>query len=201
MGISTVASYTGAQLFQVIGLSQELVDEYFTGLPAASAASASTRSPPTSPAGTESLTRPTRRSARTANSRSVASTSGVARASTTCSTRTPCSSCSTRPAPGSTTLQGVHKLVDDQSERLASLRGLFSFKTEERKSISIDEVEPATEIVKRFSTGAMSYGSISRRGARDARDSDEPSRRRGPIRVRAAKTRAVRRRRERRLAP
>ena len=69
------------------------------------------------------------------------------------------------------------KLVDDQSERLASLRGLFSFKTEERESISIDEVEPATEIVKRFSTGAMSYGSISRRGARDARHRDEPSRR------------------------
>src|SRR5690606_28778565 len=53
------------------------------------------------------------------------------------------------------------KLVDDQSERLAALRGLFKFKTNARESISIDEVEPASEIVKRFSTGAMSYGSIS----------------------------------------
>ncbi|MFD9615391.1 FMN-binding glutamate synthase family protein, partial [Streptomyces sp. NPDC059083] len=53
------------------------------------------------------------------------------------------------------------KLVDDQSERLASLRGLFKFKSGHRHPISIDEVEPASEIVKRFSTGAMSYGSIS----------------------------------------
>ena len=53
------------------------------------------------------------------------------------------------------------KLVDDQSERMASLRGLFTFKDGVREPISIDEVEPASEIVKRFSTGAMSYGSIS----------------------------------------
>ncbi|MFI5426027.1 glutamate synthase-related protein [Aeromicrobium sp. UC242_57] len=51
--------------------------------------------------------------------------------------------------------------VDDQSERLLTLRGLFSFKEGLRAPISIDEVEPASEIVKRFSTGAMSYGSIS----------------------------------------
>src|SRR5690606_39538980 len=53
------------------------------------------------------------------------------------------------------------KLVDDQSERLASLRGLFKFKSGERAPIPIEEVEPVSEIVKRFSTGAMSYGSIS----------------------------------------
>ncbi|HNM11519.1 MAG TPA: glutamate synthase-related protein, partial [Mycobacterium sp.] len=55
-------------------------------------------------------------------------------------------------------------LVDDQSERMASLRGLLKFKDPNdagRQPISIDEVEPASEIVKRFSTGAMSYGSIS----------------------------------------
>jgi glutamate synthase (NADPH/NADH) large chain len=51
--------------------------------------------------------------------------------------------------------------VDDQSERLATLRGLFHLRTGDRPSISIDEVEPVSEIVKRFSTGAMSYGSIS----------------------------------------
>src|SRR6185312_6627093 len=50
-------------------------------------------------------------------------------------------------------------LVNDQSERLAALRGLFEFNIGKRPSISIDEVEPASEIVKRFSTGAMSYGS------------------------------------------
>ncbi|MEU9898032.1 glutamate synthase large subunit [Streptomyces phaeochromogenes] len=51
--------------------------------------------------------------------------------------------------------------VNEQSERLMTLRGLFGFKSG-RESISIDEVEPASEIVKRFSTGAMSYGSISK---------------------------------------
>ena len=51
--------------------------------------------------------------------------------------------------------------VDDQSRRLMTLRGLFNFKSDIRKPISIDEVEPASEIIKRFATGAMSYGSIS----------------------------------------
>ena len=52
------------------------------------------------------------------------------------------------------------QLVDDQAERLATLRGLFRFKSD-RPSIPIDQVEPISEIVKRFATGAMSYGSIS----------------------------------------
>jgi len=52
-------------------------------------------------------------------------------------------------------------LVDDQSKNLMTLRGLFTFKEGARRPISIDEVEPASEIIKRFATGAMSYGSIS----------------------------------------
>ena len=51
--------------------------------------------------------------------------------------------------------------IDDTSHRLMTLRGLMKFDSP-REPISIDEVEPATEIVKRFSTGAMSYGSISK---------------------------------------
>ncbi|WP_342371647.1 glutamate synthase large subunit [Propioniciclava soli] len=51
--------------------------------------------------------------------------------------------------------------VDDQAKRLMTLRGLLEFDTDAREPISIDEVEPVSEIVKRFSTGAMSYGSIS----------------------------------------
>ncbi|MEN9954546.1 MAG: Ferredoxin-dependent glutamate synthase 1 [Actinomycetota bacterium] len=54
------------------------------------------------------------------------------------------------------------KLIDDQSSRLMTLRGLFKFKEGIRAPISIDEVESVSEIVKRFSTGAMSYGSISK---------------------------------------
>ncbi len=53
------------------------------------------------------------------------------------------------------------RLVDDQSERMASLRGLLKFRGDVRPPVPLDEVEPASEIVKRFSTGAMSYGSIS----------------------------------------
>ena len=53
------------------------------------------------------------------------------------------------------------QIINDQSERNMTLRGLFSFKVDPSKAISIDKVEPVEEIVKRFSTGAMSLGSIS----------------------------------------
>jgi glutamate synthase (NADPH/NADH) large chain len=53
------------------------------------------------------------------------------------------------------------KTVDDQAENLMTLRGLFKLRDGVRPPVSIDEVEPISEIVKRFSTGAMSYGSIS----------------------------------------
>jgi glutamate synthase (ferredoxin) len=51
--------------------------------------------------------------------------------------------------------------VDEQNERLCTLRGLFEFRTEGRAPVPIEEVEPVESIVKRFATGAMSYGSIS----------------------------------------
>ncbi len=57
------------------------------------------------------------------------------------------------------------KTLNEQSERLLTLRGLFRLKSAEndgRKPVALDEVEPAKEIVKRFATGAMSFGSISR---------------------------------------
>jgi len=53
------------------------------------------------------------------------------------------------------------KLVDDQSESLMTLRGMFAFNIGQRKPVPIDEVESVASIVKKFSTGAMSYGSIS----------------------------------------
>ncbi len=53
------------------------------------------------------------------------------------------------------------KRVDDQNERLCTLRGLMEFKFGERQPVPIEEVEPVASIVKRFATGAMSYGSIS----------------------------------------
>jgi len=51
--------------------------------------------------------------------------------------------------------------VDDQAERLMTLRGLFRLRTEERKPIPLDEVEPASAIIRRFNSGAMSMGAIS----------------------------------------
>ena len=167
MGVSTVASYTGAQIFEAVGLSQDA------------------RRPATSPAPRQQArrhrarhhrrggrppprARPTRSTAcrrRTARSRSAASTSGAARASRTCSTPRRSSGCSTPPAPGATTSSSsTPPRVDEQSERLMTLRGLFRFKDADalgRTPVPIDEVEPVSEIVKRFSTGAMSYGSIS----------------------------------------
>ncbi len=53
------------------------------------------------------------------------------------------------------------RMVDEQSERLCTLRGLFAFKFDHRAAVPIEEVEPVESIVKRFATGAMSYGSIS----------------------------------------
>ena len=68
--------------------------------------------------------------------------------------------------------------VDEQSERLMTLRGLFALQDRAcAPPVPLDEVEPVSEIVKRFSTGAMCYGSISPGGARDPRDRDEPARR------------------------
>src|SRR5690606_5768612 len=53
------------------------------------------------------------------------------------------------------------QLINDQSRRHMTLRGLFEFKFDPSKAIAVEEVEPAKEIVKRFATGAMSLGSIS----------------------------------------
>jgi glutamate synthase (NADPH) large chain len=53
------------------------------------------------------------------------------------------------------------QIINDQTRRHMTLRGLFEFKLDPAKAIPVDEVEPAAEIVKRFATGAMSLGSIS----------------------------------------
>ncbi len=160
MGISTVASYTGAQLFQVIGLSQDLVDEYFAGLRShlggigldEIAADVAARH------AVAYLDRPTERAHRELDvggeyqwrregEYHLFNPETVFRLQH--ATRT----------GRYEVFKQYTRLVDDQSERLASLRGLLKFRS--RTPIPLDEVEPAAEIVKRFSTGAMSYGSIS----------------------------------------
>ena len=161
MGISTVASYTGAQIFEAVGLSQELVDRYFTGITsklggiglpelAEECAKRHRKAFPDRPellahrrldAGGEYQWR-REGEYHLFNPETVFKLQHATR----------------------TKRYDIFKqytsLVDGQAERLATLRGLFRFDSD-RQPIPIDEVEPITEIVKRFATGAMSYGSIS----------------------------------------
>jgi glutamate synthase (NADPH/NADH) large chain len=161
MGVSTVASYTGAQIFEAIGLGKEVVDRYFTGTVSQLggigldeiAAEVAARHAVANP------TRPEERAHRQLelggeyqwrregelhlfNPETVFKLQHATR------------------AKRYDIFKEYTSRVDDQSRDLMTLRGLFEF-TDGRTPIPIDEVEPVGEIVKRFSTGAMSYGSIS----------------------------------------
>jgi glutamate synthase (NADPH/NADH) large chain len=162
MGISTVASYTGAQVFEAIGLGQDVVDEYFTGLTsqlggvgldvlAEEVARRHAKAHPKNP--TELAHRELDGGGeyqwRREGEYHLFNPETVFRLQH--GTRT----------KRYEIFKEYTQLVDDQARRLATLRGLFRFDSG-REPISIDEVEPVSEIVKRFSTGAMSYGSISK---------------------------------------
>jgi glutamate synthase (NADPH/NADH) large chain len=162
MGISTVASYTGAQVFEAIGLDRALIDEYFTatasriggvGLPVL-AAEVATRHRMAHEA------RPTERAHRELevggeyqwrregeyhlfNPKTVFKLQHATR------------------SKRYDIFKEYTAAVDDQSERLATLRGLLQLRPAEGGPIPIEEVEPISAIMARFSTGAMSYGSIS----------------------------------------
>ena len=167
MGVSTVASYMGAQIFEAIGLSHEVVDRYFTGTSsklggislntiAEEVRLRHVRAYPTSgiSASQRHLETGGEYQWRRDGAEHLFDPETVFRLQH-----------STRMGRYDIFKQYT-KRVDDQSERLMTLRGLFTFKdgqsTENgREPIDISEVEPVNEIVKRFSTGAMSYGSIS----------------------------------------
>ncbi len=161
MGVSTVASYRGAQIFEAVGLSQGVIDAYFTG-------TASKLGGVDVDVIAEEVA---------LRHRVAYPPSGIAPAHRTLdvggeyqwrregephlfdpetvfrlqhSTRT----------KRFDVFQQYSQRVDEQSERLMTLRGLFRFRPD-REPISVDEVEPVSAIVRRFSTGAMSYGSIS----------------------------------------
>ncbi|QYJ04772.1 glutamate synthase large subunit [Nocardioides panacisoli] len=165
MGVSTVASYTGAQIFECVGLSQSVVDRYFTGttsklggidldvIAQEVAKRHQTAYPPSgiAPAHRE-LTIGGEYQWRREGEPHLFNPETVFRLQHASRTRR------------YDIFKEYTRAVDDQSERLMTLRGLFKFADPAdygRESIPIDEVEPASEIVKRFSTGAMSYGSIS----------------------------------------
>ncbi len=163
MGVSTVASYTGAQIFEAIGLAQDVVDKYFTGTTSRLGG-----------IGLDIMAEEVRR-------RHVRAypPGGVAAAHRTLEVGGEYQwrregeyhlfdpetvfrlQHSTRSGRYDVFKQYTGR-VNEQSKRLMTLRGLFSFKEGARPPVPIEEVEPVESIVRRFSTGAMSYGSISR---------------------------------------
>ena len=162
MGISTVASYTGAQVFEAIGLGDEIIDEYFTGTTSrlggigldTIAAEVAARHALAFPDRPEELAHRTLEVGgeyqwRREGEYHLFNPDTVFRLQH--ATRT----------GRYDVFKEYTRLVDDQSKRLATLRGLFRLRTGERPAVPIDEVEPVSAIVQRFSTGAMSYGSIS----------------------------------------
>ncbi len=159
MGISTYQSYCGAQIFDAVGLSSELIQKYFTG-------TASTiEGIGIAEIAQECVNRhkdafgnnPVYRNMLDAGGDYAFRLRGEDHAWTPESvSRLQHAVRGNNPAE----YQLFAQTINDQSERLLTLRGLMQFKTED--GIALDEVEPASEIVKRFSTGAMSFGSISR---------------------------------------
>ncbi|MGH3964533.1 MAG: glutamate synthase large subunit [Pseudonocardiaceae bacterium] len=163
MGVSTVASYAGAQIFEAIGLGPEVIDSCFTGTTsrlggvgfdtlADEVAMRHRRAYP--PGGVHP---PHRELAiggdyqwRREGEPHVFSPQTVFKLQH-----------STR-AGRYQVFKEYTQLVDEQSQRLMTLRGLFSFREEVRAPVPIEEVEPVESIVKRFATGAISYGSISK---------------------------------------
>ena len=166
MGVSTVASYTGAQIFEAVGLSQAVIDRYFTGTVSklggveldTLAEEVARRHATAYPRGGIS---PTQRQLSTGGEYQWRRDGEPHLFDPETVFRLQHSTRNQRFDIFKTYTQRV----DQQSERLMTLRGLFRFKHAAecgRSPISIDEVEPVSEIVKRFSTGAMSYGSISK---------------------------------------
>jgi glutamate synthase (NADPH) large chain len=160
MGISTYMSYTGAQIFEAVGLARSLVDKYFTGTTSS-----------VEGIGVFEVAEETIRMHREAFGYDPVLATDLAvggeyawRVRGEEHMWTPDTIAKLQHATRSntySTYKEYAKLIDDQSRRLMTFRGLFEFRFNRCKPVPIEEVEPAAEIVKRFSTGAMSLGSIS----------------------------------------
>jgi glutamate synthase (ferredoxin) len=160
MGISTIKSYCGAQIFEAVGLGEELVDKYFTWTPsriggigleeiAREARQQHARAFPTYPLNGHTLEVYGQYQYRKDGELHLFNPRTIHLLQKACRTN------------DYKTFKEYTQLIDGQSERLATLRGLMELKYAS-KPISIEEVEPVDDIVKRFKTGAMSYGSISK---------------------------------------
>jgi glutamate synthase (NADPH) large chain len=162
MGISTVASYRGAQVFECLGISTAVIDSYFTGTPSrlggigldVIAAEVAQRHAIAYPHRGELPGQPRLNAGgeyqwRRDGELHLFNPDTVFRLQH--STRT----------GRYEVFKEYTRAVDNQAESLATLRGLFRFREGARVPIPLAEVEPAADIIRRFSTGAMSYGSIS----------------------------------------
>lgn len=160
MGISTYMSYCGAQIFEVIGLSEKLVDKYFTGtsskiggLDIFDIAEEAIRNH-------QHAFNP----AALANQKLDVAGEYAWRSGGEEHAWTPDAIAKLQHSTRSNryeTFAEYAAIINDQSKRHTTLRGLFEFHIDPQCSIAIEEVEPARDIVKRFATGAMSLGSIS----------------------------------------
>ncbi|MEY3518199.1 MAG: hypothetical protein RLZ89_1059 [Pseudomonadota bacterium] len=160
MGVSTYMSYCGAQLFEAIGINTETVDKYFTGTPsrvqgigifeiAEEAIRMHQSAFSNDPVLATMLDAGGEYAWRSRGEDHMWTPDAIAKLQH-----------STR-ANNFSTYKEYAQIINDQSRRHMTLRGLFEFKIDPTKAIAIDQVEPASEIVKRFATGAMSLGSIS----------------------------------------
>ena len=162
MGVSTVASYTGAQIFEAVGLGNELVDRYFTGTVSRLggigldevAAEVAARHAAAHPH------RPEERAHRKLELGGEYQWRREGEHHLFNPTTVFKLQHSTR-AKRFDVFREYSRSVDDQSKRLATLRGLFEFRFGDRQPVPLEHVESAAAIMRRFSTGAMSYGSIS----------------------------------------
>ncbi|MGE5539427.1 MAG: glutamate synthase large subunit [Gemmatimonas sp.] len=160
MGISTYQSYCGAQIFDAVGLSSKFVEKYFSGT-ASRIEGADIRE-----VAEEALIRHRNAYGDNPIYRNMLDVGGdyAFRLRGEDHAWTPESVAKLQHAVRGNSrddYRAFAQAINDQSERLLTIRGLFELKNAD-KAIPLDEVEPAKEIVKRFSTGAMSFGSISR---------------------------------------
>ncbi len=160
MGVSTYMSYCGSQLFEAIGLNTQTTEKYFTGTPsrvqgigvfeiAEEALRMHKAAFGNDPVLATRLDAGGEYAWRTRGEEHMWTPDAIAKLQH-----------STR-ANNWNTYKEYAQLINDQTKRQLTLRGLFEFKIDPAKAIPVEEVEPASEIVKRFATGAMSLGSIS----------------------------------------
>ena len=160
MGISTYMSYCGAQIFEAVGLNKSLVDKYFRGTSstvegiglfevAEEALRLHNLAFGPDPLLANALDTGGEYAFRVRGEDHMWTPDAIAKLQH-----------STR-ANNFSTYKEYAQIINDQSRRHLTLRGLFEFKIDPSKAIPLGEVEPAKDIVKRFATGAMSLGSIS----------------------------------------